>query len=155
MQIIIAGRSAHFPDHCACCFGPAEQSCSVSERVGGGGGDTTSTWFVPYCTQCAEHVRSLHIGIGIFLLFFFSLGFFYLQYRLIWKPRREKRAQAMCKPECSDIYGVRYQFDKQGDRHAFLFPSDEYARAFVEANGDVIVNPSPEVAGLLGRSIAP
>ena len=140
-RVVIAGDQATFPNRCSCCGDSAQTGIAVSETVSGGGTRTTSTWEIPYCTACAEHVKSLRTGMGIALLYLFSLGLFYIQWRLIWRPRREKRARAMCKTGCADIYGVRYQFDRGGNRHLFEFPSEAYARDFARANQAVLVNP--------------
>jgi serine/threonine protein kinase len=58
--IQVSGDNVRWPDHCACCFEPAD-SYFAAEHTGGEGPfflfPETRGWDVPYCSQCLRHLE--------------------------------------------------------------------------------------------------
>lgn len=53
--VIGSSHSFSFPQICPCCLSPADTTHVVSHTVSDGGRISTTSWKLPYCSECIQH----------------------------------------------------------------------------------------------------
>ena len=152
----ISANFLSWPNSCACCGGNADTKLHASASRTTGKRvrhTTTSSWKVPYCSQCVRHKEAYESAsnwlvasfvLGLIAWFFVakassgSVGFFVgMVVALLgfWPcSKAQKQARSlMLSSCCSPTSAVQY-IEWHGTFHTFVFASKSYLESFLAAN---------------------
>jgi len=173
MRIDVSGQRFIFPNECACCGSTADAQITVSASKQKGKRvihTTTNTWNIPYCGNCLHHVNAaskassvaqalvwvsfiggvlmcfanLYVGIGFCLIGL--IGTFVIHNNLM------TQARAICTHECACVQRAMTYLGWHGTLHQFEIIPQRFAKAFMIANQNKLVNLSSDARNLLGSS---
>jgi hypothetical protein len=137
MKVNVTGKSLQMPAMCACCGGAPDTEIAVADVRTSGNKSITSTWKIPYCSKCKEHVEYMKMGLLYKILCLVTLGLAAIGYVLSWKPMKRKIVQSrMCTPTCGST--EEPGFTTNGVTQTFDFPSQSFAQKFAQLNNGSI-----------------
>lgn len=171
MQVEVSGRTFDFPPYCTCCGNPPHTALTAAATRTRGKKvvhTETHTWDFPYCSQCAEHVKTAKdagsTAAGLVLLALLASPFLAIW---VWRPlgvlatiggiiaagcaynQLMTKARSLMVPNCSCLeMAVSFQ-GWHGTHQRFFFRSQGYAIAFMLANRTKLVNLTPEAQQIL------
>ena len=153
----VSARILSWPAICSCCNKERDTKVSATHtRVSGRRviRTTTSSWEVPYCSICREHLEKAKsskfyknlMWFGILLLFLTSgSGYFgIISLALIgigYKVNRNKikEAESLMKKSCCNVWeAVKYK-GYYGTVHSFVFLNEKYANSFTKLNAKKVL----------------
>lgn len=171
MRVDLSGYRFVFPDKCACCgnHADAEFAASASRSSGKRVVHTkTNVWKFPYCGRCIGHVKSaeganalalilgiLSFALGISLGFAvnsaigFVIGVFAIVGTSLLYKHQMAQALGQCVPQCVCVRRAVSYLGWHGTLHQFEVCSPHFARDFMVANQNKLVNLSAEAKKLL------
>lgn len=176
MIIQLSARTISMPNFCACCGGNADSqvhftaSRTTGKRVTH---TTTRGWSFPYCGRCVEHsaawnsrytafasivIVSVLAGLTYFgepsaagaIFIIGNLGA--LAVSISNMSAREKRARALCTPNCQGPGSAVAYHGWQGSVQTFDVASTRFAEAFLRANNSKAINLSPTALSALSAA---
>lgn len=154
MKITVNGKSLNFPRACVCCGEPSETKKEVSDFQRRVNMRYTSTWSLPYCKKCVEHVdfTEMHWYDGLAIIF--SAGLYLIPYFTFTRPLRRWYAKKnKLKPTCESVDVAGYQYFMIGEgKHVFDFQNQEFAKAFAAMNRAQLESNDPQIRVLLSGS---
>jgi uncharacterized tellurite resistance protein B-like protein len=154
VRISLSAKQLVMPPVCACCGGASTASVPVSAtRVRGKRviRTTTSTWEFPFCGRCCEHDRAWPkaSGLEVLVLTILTLGIY-----LYFYVKGRQRAMALRAPSCAMPCRAVAYLGWHGTVHELEVASEEFARAFLAANGKKLVDADAEARELMARAAA-
>lgn len=174
MQVDVSGQRFVFPEMCACCGAPGDNSLAVSASKSTGKRvvhTKSYQWHIPYCTRCLIHISTSETaGTVVAVLIVISLvGGLWLAYgveaylgaafgvvalvaTLILGSKLNAKARAQCGSTCISVGRAFAYLGWHGTLHQFDITSQHYARDFMLVNQRKLVNLSPEAKNLLASS---
>jgi hypothetical protein len=168
MQVDLSGQKFVFPQNCACCGGPPETTFTASASRSRGKKvvhTTTKSWEFPYCKKCCEHVAAAKGAVAATTFIVLAAVIVALYVAIAWEQgaiglllgagglacsgginsRLMSKAKALCSAGCVTVKPAVSYLGWQGSCHMFGINSPAYARAFMLANQNKLVNVRPEV----------
>lgn len=152
----ISANLLTWPSLCACCGGQADTKIRASASRTTGKRvqhTTTSSWEIPYCSQCIKHKEAyesafkwLLVGLllGLVVWFFiaqisstligFFIGIIVALLGILPYAKAKSEAEALMRPRCSSVTSTVKYVAWHGTVHTFIFASKSYLDLFLAAN---------------------
>ncbi len=179
MRVDVSGHHFIFPFQCACCgAAPNGQLAFSASRSWGRRVERTETkaWDVPYCSRCITHVHALEearsfaktftvlsillsllVGYVLDPYFYFGIavGVVAIVGTVMTFGQKLQEARSLQTTSCVNVDKAVAYLGWSGTLHRFEFTSRHFARAFMAANQDKLVNLSVEQRWLLSEGGSP
>lgn len=176
MRVELSGHQFTFPQACACCGYPAQSTLVASARNVIGHGRTRYSvmraWNIPYCFNCARHVRLFYLAHWSSLVVLAASGLSALRlygdtqsltvafqvlivglcgavclYFFVMRRARYNRVAG-----CVSVREAARYIGWYGSHHSFEIKSRGFAHSFMSLNERKLINLSPHTVHWLKKS---
>jgi hypothetical protein len=174
VRVDLSGHNFVFPNECACCGAAPDGELTVSASRSWGSKvvhTETKSWDFPYCTGCIRHIRAVEaagslarlltflsillavlVGFGVGPYWGAAIGILAVVGTVVVYGKRLRQARAECGANCVDADKAIVYLGWYGTLHRFEIGSQHFARDFMTANQNKLVNLSSEARTLLSSS---